>query len=90
MNLTQALISAAARATEVFTEDELEEFADGYRSGRLHNPADPLCRDNLFKAKLEHGSPKVAQYWAGYLQGAKEVQEAQSAPSTLKIASESP
>ena len=46
-----------------------KDYNDGFRSGLLHDDNNPLCVDNLRKAKLPHDSVRVIDYWRGYLMG---------------------
>ena len=52
---------------------ESKDYKDGYQSGLLYNREDPLCEQNLIKCKMKHESESVANYWAGYMAGARVV-----------------
>jgi hypothetical protein len=43
------------------------DFMLGYNSGVKHDPTDPLCQENLQKAKMKYETKAVADYWKGYL-----------------------
>lgn len=48
-----------------------KDYRDGFASGKLHNPKDALCVDNL--PKIESGMksdlPRIKDYWTGYNDG---------------------